>query len=510
MDQREPSKSNSKSSPWNNKKTVARISIVAFLVTSVFHSQSQLLEIQETKKSQTTDERTAAVGAIAISPRVPNRNSNVKDYSTPPSPPKIMDSDAMSKLQEVPKPISTDYFSPRTSLHHLGECTVDPSQNMTRLDAFDHYANSSHLYVNVGNIGIDQKNNGTKEQQQQQQQYAICEFQDRAYATHFAHAMQQLYGCWSYWQQDNMSTLTPVLLMPPKAWHKLKKNAFISGFLESLQATIHLQIIMGRPQFLETITAMTITKKKNSSSSSLLYNADESFPTVVQVHVKGGYILDHAQRLRDMVGTHYSLPPAQRTPVTYNCTSRSPRVAILNRHKNVGRSIVNVDSLQKQLQERLGLDHQLPVVYFDGLSFQKQIEFFASVDILISPHGAQLTGLPFMTDMDMDMDVDIDNDGGCKHNKNKKALLELFPKEYGIPNFYGSLAVHAGISYAYQYLSSGTLQKEMSSSNNGLLNRIHARSTNLCPSPQIIVDSVQVLVDDWRKAAACSCSKLIV
>jgi hypothetical protein len=484
---------------------------VAFLVTSVFRSQSQLSKIQETKKSQMTYEydETAAAATIAISPQVPKINSNEKDYSTLP-PPKIMVLDAMPKLQVVSKPTSTDLFKPRMSLHHLGDCMVDPSQNMTRLDldSFEYYSNSSHFYyVNVGNDSVPdsttttttfQKNNGTR-RQQQQQQHAICEFQDRKYATHFAHAMQQLYGCWSYWQ-DNLPTLTPVLLIPPKVWRKLKKNAFVSGFLESLQATIHLQI-MGRRQFLE----MTTTRKTNNSSS-LLYNADHSLPAViVQVHVKGGYILDHAQRLRNMIGKHYSLPSAQTT-VT-NCTSTTnPRVAILNRHKNVGRSIINVDSLQTQLQERLGLDYQPPVVYFDGLSFQKQIEFFASVDILISPHGAQLVGLPFMTDIDIGGGGG--GGGGCKHNK--KSLLELFPKEYGIPDLYGSLAAHAGISYAYLYLSSGTLQEEMSPPNSGgLLHRIHARSTNMCPSPQTIVDSVQVFWDDW-KAAACSCSKLLV
>ena len=479
INRHKPLKSKSNSSPWNNKKkTVVKILIVAFLITYVFHSQSQLVEIQETKKSQRTKkERTAEMAAITISPRVPILNSNGKDYSTPQAP-SVMDADAMPKLRGVPKPTPTDSFKPRTSLHHLGDCKVDPAQKMTRLDAFDHYSISSDYYVNVGNNGTNQKNDGTK----QKQQYAICEFQDGKHATHFAHAMQQLYGCWSYWQQDSLSTLAPILLIPPKGWHKIKKNAFVSGFLESLQATINLQIIMGEDQFLEAMS-----KTNNSRSSSLLYNADDSSPTVVKVHVKGGYILDHAQRLRDMVGTHYSLPPAHPTNHTNNCTTTSPRIAILNRHKVVGRSIVNVDSLQKQLQERLGLDYQLPVVYFDGLSFQKQIEFFASVDILISPHGAQLTGLPFMTDMDMNDDVDVDVDDGCRHI-NKKALLELFPKEYGIPDFYGSLAVHAGISYAYLYLSSGTLQEEMSSPNYGLLNRIHARATNLCPSPQIIVD----------------------
>ena len=71
---------------------------------------------------------------------------------------------------------------------------------------------------------------------------------------------------------------------------------------------------------------------------------------------------------------------------------------------------------------------------FESVSFMvDQVDFYSSINILISPHGAQLTGLPFMP-----------NCGAL--------VVELMPKGYLLPNWFGGLAIGSGIGYGFVYM----------------------------------------------------------
>ena len=208
---------------------------------------------------------------------------------------------------------------------------------------------------------------------------------------------------------------------------------------------------------------------------------------LIQVSVKGGYVLSHAQELGSTVGRHFHL--MKNNTVTSTACSKTPRVAVLNRRKQVGRSILNADVVAQELEK-----HGFPnvsVMYFEGRTFQEQIQFYANVDILVSPHGAQLTGLPFMAMPSSSSDE--------SPKQLCKSVLELFPKGYAIPDFFGSLAVNSGLSYAYLYMSDGDIHSERA---NTFLDRIQARATNLCPSPLTIVNSMLPLHKEWESCCA--------
>lgn len=64
---------------------------------------------------------------------------------------------------------------------------------------------------------------------------------------------------------------------------------------------------------------------------------------------------------------------------------------------------------------------------FDDLSFFDQIKFFNDHDIIISPHGAQLTSIPYMPDFSY--------------------VIEINTQEYFRPSYYGSLAQSSGKNY---------------------------------------------------------------
>jgi Glycosyltransferase 61 len=68
------------------------------------------------------------------------------------------------------------------------------------------------------------------------------------------------------------------------------------------------------------------------------------------------------------------------------------------------------------------------VTFNETTSFDEQVHFFRTTDILVSPHGGQLTGLPFMP--------------VCG------AVIEIFAKYY-LPHFFGSLATSAQLRHGY-------------------------------------------------------------
>ena len=109
------------------------------------------------------------------------------------------------------------------------------------------------------------------------------------------------------------------------------------------------------------------------------------------------------------------------------------------------------------------------------------------MDILISAHGAQLAGMAFMPD--------------CGN------ILELSPKGYHIPYFFGSLANASGLGHGYIYMSSGDPAEETKQMSTTVNKRIKARNANLCPSTKEIIHGLLDLIDDWKN---CCKSKVTV
>ena len=368
----------------------------------------------------------------------------------------------LSQIQTITKPLPSDQtpaisflssknssnFRPVTSLASRSNCKPFSNQPLVKVDSFTGFTDASSTFWDDNDVLS--RSGHTKDPF-----VSVCEFlTSKDHSTHFAHTMQQLYGCFSYWQEPKYSDTRHILVLSSKIQKKIQKNPFVNGFLEVLTSQIHLEI-MTKHHFLQEF---------NNTNAP------------VSIDISGGYILKHASVLNRLVQNHYNLSTNLDA-----CSEVTPRIAILNRVKPVGRSIINAPKLVELLSTSSFLNQSLGnnnilVDYFEQKSFSEQVLFFQNVDILIAPHGAQLTGLPFLN-------------GRCSQ------LLELFPKEYAIPSFFGSLALQSHSSYSYLYLSDRSWEVEQAEN---LLNRIHARATNLCPNPQVIVNSVRMLVADWK------------
>ena len=352
-------------------------------------------------------------------------------------------------------------FRPVTSLASRAECVPSPYQPLVWADDSNlvhDYTTETSKYWNITISSRTTTNDDTTVM-------AVCEFLLKNHANHFAHTLQQLYGCFSYWQdyadKNKNETTQPILLVSHERLQTMNQNPFLSGFLQVMQSQLRLQI-MGKRQFLE----------QNHNQ------------TIVTIGIEGSYLLTHAQEFNRLVQKHYSFPNEDDDK---ECLA--PRISILNRHKPKGRSIINaiplVDELNKDASlkdyDNTTIAPKVQLEYFEGKSFREQALVFHNTDILIAPHGAQLTGLPLLAS----------SPATCSQ------LIELFPKEYGIPNFFGSLAIQSGIRYAFVYLSDQSLETEEQAPD--LNQRIRARSTNLCPSIDYMVKIVQESIRDWQE-----------
>lgn len=287
---------------------------------------------------------------------------------------------------------------------------------------------------------------------------------------HFAHFMQPMYGCISWWQfaNDTHSQRKPILAVSRSESRVLhSNNAFISGILHSLQVTMNLTTyVIGN----STPVDMFSPKRGTGWEDSKPVNK-RSGP----VNERSAFIVHSSRYLntfRDkIVDVFFHNQSTNGCTSSAKNTGRKPQIGILNRKGT--RSIENVDRILNAIQKEF--DTEVSIAYFEVSSFQDQVAFFSTTDILISPHGAQLTGVPFMP--------------SCGQ------VLELFPKSYYIPGFYGSLANAAGLKYGYLYLSNGDPIKE---TQEAFQFRGHSRSVKLCPSTNKILAAVKTMVKNWE------------
>ena len=146
----------------------------------------------------------------------------------------------------------------------------------------------------------------------------------------------------------------------------------------------------------------------------------------------------------------------------------SLRIGIVNR-AGQKRSILNANAMLKTLQDTFPR-HQVVLRYFENSTFQEQVDFYSQLDVAVSPHGAQLTGIMFMPP--------------CS------AILELFPDKYYTPLYMSSLAYLFGLVHANWYLSDGDVPNSLLP----LATRLKNTVNNLCPSLDRVVSGVEEMI----------------
>jgi len=294
----------------------------------------------------------------------------------------------------------------------------------------------------------------------------------------------QLYRCWSWWRlRQEQHGETPVLVFPRST---MPENAFLQGFAASLQAAVGLEL-WTHNQLLQQQFDVPTTVVVQPRVPDNLVDPVNTFG--MQDPTRPYYALhqiDDAKHLRDalLVGAHpaghNAVECGAAASVSDGAASRrpaKPRIAILNRHHH--REWLNADAVVQRLLP-YAANESIPIVFFEShTTFLEQITFFRNVDILLSPHGAQLTGLPFLSDC-----------GG---------ILEIFPAGYYLPYYFGSLALASNLQHGYVSITNtGDWVTESAEGMNSQSARQKVRNKQLCPDVDSIFDGAMKLIQGWE------------
>jgi Glycosyltransferase 61 len=164
-----------------------------------------------------------------------------------------------------------------------------------------------------------------------------------------------------------------------------------------------------------------------------------------------------------------------------NVLKHLPTIGFLNRASE--RRVDNHKEILKAIQKSSILGESpsnVTLFYmdsFDKMTFEEQIEFMPREDILFGPHGAQFTSTVFQP--------------ACS------GLLDLFPKGYYLPFYFGSLARATG-HYHFSLCNGGdNITEELQ----GMLTfegRMSARGSHFRANASLVVAGVQQLALRWQ------------
>ncbi|KAG5189562.1 hypothetical protein JKP88DRAFT_137106, partial [Tribonema minus] len=222
---------------------------------------------------------------------------------------------------------------------------------------------------------------------------------------HIAHLAQSLFPCWSLFLQ-NMGRERVVLLLDGLS----VSDAWGIALLEAMGARL--------------VTAPT---DLCGPGHGLV-----AFPGNGKMWFDGA---DDANLLRDEVLRR----APNGTVVAEECDEQGCplRVGILDRAPGVGRHLYYVEAmraaiLQRPREQRAAQLTTVDMAVFDGWSLAQQAAWAARHDVIISPHGNQLTNVAFA--------------------RRCAVVLELFPPNYIVPDFFTSLALDAGAVSFYLHV----------------------------------------------------------
>lgn len=264
----------------------------------------------------------------------------------------------------------------------------------------------------------------------------------------------------------------------------MPENAFLSGFAASMQAAVGLEIWTPNQLLKKHSNAPTAVVQPRVPNNLVdhvnIFGMQDSTRPYYALHRA-----DDAKHLRDalLVGAQTSDNHDRCGTLVSNSDGAAsrrptkPRIAILNRHRS--REWLNTDAIVQRLLP-FAANESIPVVFSEpNTTFLEQIAFFRNVDILLSPHGAQLTGLPFMPDC------------GC--------VLEILPAGYYFPYYFGSLAMASNLQHGYVSITNtGDWRAESAEGMASRRSRKKVRNKRLCPNADSIFDGAMQLIQGWE------------
>jgi Glycosyltransferase 61 len=258
----------------------------------------------------------------------------------------------------------------------------------------------------------------------------------------YVYRMQQFYRCFSWWLAHPH---LPAILVTGHKTKWAQKTSFIQGYLAMLRLGLNLTVV---PEYHSPTSHVQVRESNGNNHTAIssdrlvlrsvqgkdtgMYEGDTALTdfamidpdrTLYQYAVR---YLQHEKRYNEEARTDTAACPnsAKQRP-------KWPRIAILNRD-TIARKLTNAVEMAALLSATLS--RTVPLVTFDyKTDFPSQVSFFVNTDIVISPHGAQLTGMAFLP--------------RCA------SVLEIFTSRYLVADYFGSLAAAVNISHGFVYVN---------------------------------------------------------
>lgn len=312
---------------------------------------------------------------------------------------------------------------------------------------------------------------------------------------HSYQILQQIYRCVSWWnyhrerrqqqqqQQDGNATME-LLVVWPKA---LPKNgAFLLGILESLRKLWNVKVVplRGKTPIVRPRVDYGFPHHNHKNKSQArqygfqtkqVRDLQRLRQDIIEFYHPQRYKVEQLRSLLLPETSGMALKPATTSlSSTTTTTTTKPRITILNRPEEAGRFLLNADELLRALQKAFLDTAQIQLIpHFENVTFLQRVLILAETDLLISPHGPQLTALMFLP--------------RCS------VLLELFGRGFLWPEYYGSLAAASGV--LYRHVGGDSLEFWMKDAQSVEVAQVFP----ICAPIDTIVNYVQKEIQQWQK-----------
>uniref|UniRef100_A0A7R9WXW5 Glycosyltransferase 61 catalytic domain-containing protein n=1 Tax=Craspedostauros australis TaxID=1486917 RepID=A0A7R9WXW5_9STRA len=304
---------------------------------------------------------------------------------------------------------------------------------------------------------------------------------------HFPHQMQHIYPCWSLWR--HFPNAKHVFLSRPR-YHKdfVSGSAFTKGVQTVLKAnnitTISVRMVDYIRWYRSNPSELLVAYTHRVDGFRAAHDDDmESLRrNTLTVFGMEQYIERYCGRAQARMSSHnqqdtspISNADSVGDDASHHAPPSPPRIAIVNRGKT--RQMFGMHNISSMLQHELELPYRPPVFFLEDTSFQQQVEAFSNVDILLSPHGAQLTLIPFMPP--------------CS------SVIEVIPHGYGHEAYFGTLAALSGVNHSFIYL--GTDMAAETAEMDDREGQVAARNPPVCAPAFRMLQAIRIQYEQWHR-----------
>lgn len=393
--------------------------------------------------------------------RLNNHDNDTISTSPPtaaPAPTPTIPEELLPKLPETPAFNFTIPESDGCFVNMTGEAKITHYKKQHRLDHLVEIlqAGATPFERSRTNDDNDDTNNKNAEPGGGRKVRAICKYLTEGNYLHFPHATQQFTRCFSFFVSMGFDRFDTRIWKRAHGRYREGVNGGLGQIFQSVFGGIidRYEHKIIEPDSIVVKPLYEPAVQENTPYQGIAFQKEE-----------------HAQLMRQRTAEYYNISMEGCQP-----GKDYPVINILNRGGNSTRSLLNAELVRTYLSKMT--DKPVQIGYFEGREFLDQISFMMNTDILISPHGAQLTTVNFMPKC-----------GG---------VFEVFPKGYWLPHFFGALAASSGLQHSYVYTGYDLEKEWFKGSKKVHVYRHQARKLDVCLPLQTSFKVIGQLVDNWK------------